>query len=132
MRTSRAIGRSSFTCEDGVAVNGTPRGARSGADLLPDQPRDLAAVRGALRLAHDVTDDLADRAAAARPDGLDRVRVGVDRRLDDLGQLIAVAHGAEALGLDDRGRRAAVRDEPVEHGARRGGRDLLLTDHPDE
>src|SRR3954452_20162345 len=131
MRTSRAM-RVLLLCEDGLALNGTPREGRSGADLLADQAADLAAVRGALRLAHHVAYDLADRAPAAGPDGLDRVRVRVDRRADDPLELVAVAHGAEALRLDDAGRVASLGDERVEHGAGRGGRDLLERDHPDE
>src|SRR5262245_62814987 len=99
MRTSRAMRAPLVRGLRGFSV--TPGRAWSGADLLTDQAADLAAVRGALRLAHHVADDLADRRPAARLDRLHSIRIGLDRRLHDLGELVAVAHRGEALGLDD-------------------------------
>src|SRR5205807_8427472 len=76
----------------------------SDPELLADQAVHLATVGAALRLAHHLPDDRADRLAVARPHALRRVGVRGDRGRDDRSELLAVADRAKALGLHDRDR----------------------------
>ena len=76
-------------------------------------------------------DDRADRLRVAAAHALGDVRVGGDRG-DHPGQLVAVAHRAEALALDDRGRLAALGDQAVEHLARGPGVDRAGLHEADE
>src|SRR3954463_10431270 len=99
MRMSRAIGPPRFAVDPMVRLH---------AELLARNSADLAAVRPALGLAHHVADDRPDRLLLAGADLLGGVGVGVDRRLDEPLELVAVAHRPQALGLDDRGRLAAL------------------------
>ena len=102
-------------------------------ELLAHDARDLGAVGAPLRLAHDVADDRADRLHVAGLDLLGGVGVGGERGLDDRVQrVVAAGHRAEALGLDDRGRVAAVGDEPVEHELGVADRHGLRRDERDE
>src|SRR3954469_18352169 len=94
----------------------------SDAQLLAQQAVDLGAVRAALRLAHHGPDERPDRLRIAAADALGHVRVRLDHTGDDGGQLVAVAHRAEALALDDLLGVAAVLDEPVEYLAARCAR----------
>ena len=57
----------------------------------------------------------ADRLHVAAAQLLGDVGVGLQRGLDDRRELVAAADRAQALGLDDRARVAALGDEPVEH-----------------
>src|SRR3954449_6615272 len=96
-----------------------PRARTSSADLQPelgpDDPGDLAPVRPSLRLAHHVADDHAHRLRVAGPQLRDDVRIGVQRGLDERLELVAAADGAQALGLHDRRRVAALGHQPIEH-----------------
>src|SRR5262245_26028768 len=96
------------------------------AELLAHEPRDLAAVGAAARLAHHVADDDANRLHVAAAQALGDVGIGVERRLDERLELVAAADRSEPLGLDDRGGVAALRDQPVEDLLGRVLRDLLL------
>src|SRR3954452_16258205 len=89
--------------------------AISDAELLAQQAVDLAAVGAALGLAHDRADERADRLRVAAAHALGDVGVRLDHARDDGGELVAVAHRAEALALDDLLGVAAGLDEAVEH-----------------
>ena len=65
-------------------------------------------------------------------DALGHVGVVGDDLGDDAGELARVAHRAEVLALDDRGRVAAVGDQPVEHRAAAAGGDGARLDEVDE
>src|SRR5689334_14775493 len=73
--------------------------SRLEAELLADQAGDLAAVRAALRRAHDDADDRADGPPLPRLDLLGGVRLRGDRPLDDLGELLPATPGLEAEPL---------------------------------
>src|SRR3954469_16454474 len=83
----------------------------SGAELLPDQAVDLAAVGPALGLPHHGADDGADRLTVAGADLLGSLGVGLDRGGDDRLELTAVGDLGEALALDDRSRVTTLRDK---------------------
>src|SRR3954471_2267016 len=105
--------RAGSRCE-GFARAGRPPNRRLQAELGPHDPRDLAAVGAALRLAHHEADDHADRLHVALAQLLDDVGVRVERLLDDRLQRVAAADRAEALALDDPLGVAALGDEAVE------------------
>src|SRR4051794_4185912 len=77
-------------------------------ELLAHDPRDLAAVGAALRLAHDEADDHADRLHVALSQLVDDIGVRVEGLLHDRLERVAAADRAEALALHDRARVAAL------------------------
>src|SRR3954453_8285436 len=101
----------------GGALRALPVGRRTPAsepELLAHDPRDLAAVGAALRLAHHEPDDHADRLHVAFAQLPPDVGVGVERLLHDRLERVVAADRAETLLLDDRARVAAPGDGPVE------------------
>src|SRR5689334_17979674 len=96
---------------------------RSKSQLLADKTVHLAAVGAALGLAHDETDDGADRLLLAALQLLYRARVRLERAVDDAFELVGARHPERAL-LDDRRGVAALGGEHVEHllGGRLGDR----------
>src|SRR5918996_4872712 len=95
MRSSRPIDPPSSGAEN------TPRPRGTGSEPLADHALDLAAVRPALRLAHDRADDRADRPVVAGADLLHRVRLVGHCPLDDRRQLVLAGAGEPPL-FDDR------------------------------
>ena len=82
------------------------------SELIPDQARDLAAVRAALCLAHHVADERADRLGVAGAYLLRRLGVGCERRRDDLRESrVRCVERSEPLALDDRRRVATFGNE---------------------
>src|SRR3954454_15890406 len=80
----------------------------SEAELVAHEAGDLAAVGAPARLAHDVADDDPDRLHVARAQALGDVGGGVEGGLDRRVERVLAADGAQALGLDDGGRVAAL------------------------
>src|SRR3954451_11754329 len=111
-------------------AGGAARGLQP--QLLAHDPRDLATVGAALRLAHDEPDDHADRLHVALAQLLDDVRIGLEGPPDDRLERVAAPDTAEPPGPDGRARVPALGDEPVEHLLGRVLRHLARGDHADE
>src|SRR3954447_26143034 len=105
-----------------MAPSSTTRGCALDAELLADEPVDLAAVGAAAGLLHDRADERAHRLGVAALDALDDVRVVLDHLRDDAGELAVVLQRSQALAVDDLGRVATLGDELLDHGARVAGR----------
>src|SRR5205823_4181845 len=104
----------------------------SDAQLLVHEPRHLASVGAALGVAHDLSDDRPDGLRVSFAHALRGVGVGLQRRRDDLGQLLAAVERGEPLCLDDLFRLAPLADERVEHLARGAHAEALGVQQTDE
>src|SRR4051794_26449024 len=109
-----------------------PGNDASDAELRAQQAIDLAAVGATLRLPHHRPDERADRLRVAAAHAVGDVRVLLDHARDDRGELVAIAHGAQALALYDVRGIAAGGDEVVEHLAPRAAGHAARVHEPRE
>src|SRR3954453_14747100 len=87
-------------------------------ELLAHEAVDLTAVGAPLRLAHHEADDRSDRLGLAALELLDRLRVRLERAVDDALELVDAGH-AERARLDDPLGVAPLSRQNVQHGLAR-------------